>query len=329
MSIRLLHGDCLAMLPTLEADSVHACVTDPPYHLTSIVKRFGGQNAAPAKHGTDGAFARASRGFMGKQWDGGDIASRPETWAAVLRVLKPGAHLVAFGGTRTWHRMAVAIEDAGFEIRDNLAWVYGTGMPKAGGLKPGFEPIVLARKALVGTRIRNVAEYGTGALNIAACMIGSEVRTAAYTSLAPCSGNRLGEAGTAEARRGTQSDPKEYVGRWPANVVHDGSDEVEAAFAEFGEKTSPGVFSDNPAAARCEITPFTANPAPLVTLQIATATPAPPAGFSSAQKPMHPTVQVQATQPSSPRTSCAGSSNSSPRQAAPCSIRSQALVQPA
>src|SRR6185503_8875517 len=125
MSVRVLHGDCLELLPTLKV--LAACICDPPYHLTSIVKRFGGENAAPAQFGTDGAFARASRGFMGKQWDGGDIAFNVETWRLVYDALKPGAHLVAFGGTRTFHRMACAIEDAGFEIRDTLMWLYGTG----------------------------------------------------------------------------------------------------------------------------------------------------------------------------------------------------------
>jgi site-specific DNA-methyltransferase (adenine-specific) len=84
----------------MEAGSIDACVCDPPYHLTSVTKRFGKPGSAPAKHGTDGLYARQSAGFMGKQWDGGDVAYRPETWAAVLRVLKPGGHLVAFGGTR-------------------------------------------------------------------------------------------------------------------------------------------------------------------------------------------------------------------------------------
>lgn len=134
-SVRVIHDDMLAALPTVDAESIDAVVTDPPYHLTSIVKRFGGTNAAPAQHGTDGAVARATRGFMGKQWDGGDIAFRPETWAEVFRVLKPGAHLVAFSGTRTYHRMVCAIEDAGFEIRDQLAWVYASGFNKVGMLK--------------------------------------------------------------------------------------------------------------------------------------------------------------------------------------------------
>jgi DNA modification methylase len=97
------HGDCLVVLPTLDADSVDAVVTDPPYGL----------------------------GFMGKEWDGGGVAFDPATWEAVARVLKPGGHLVAFGGTRTFHRLACAIEDAGFEIRDCLSWLYGSGFPKS------------------------------------------------------------------------------------------------------------------------------------------------------------------------------------------------------
>jgi DNA modification methylase len=118
--VLLYGGDCLEILDELEANSVDSIVTDAPYHLTSIVKRFGGSNAAPAQHGTDGLYARASRGFMGKAWDGGDIAFRPETWAKVLRVLKPGGHLVAFAAPKCSHRMVCAIEDAGFEIRDGI-----------------------------------------------------------------------------------------------------------------------------------------------------------------------------------------------------------------
>jgi DNA modification methylase len=129
--VQLLHGDCLELLKTLPENSIDSVVTDPPYHLTSIVKRFGGEGAAPAQFGKDGAYARASRGFMGKTWDGGDVAFRSETWAEVLRVLKPGGHLLAFGGTRTFARMSVAIEDAGFEIRDTLMYLYGVGFPKS------------------------------------------------------------------------------------------------------------------------------------------------------------------------------------------------------
>lgn len=110
MTVDVLHGDCLAVLPTLPADSIDSCVTDPPYHLTSIVNRFGKAGSAAAVD-RDGLFKRASRGFMGKEWDGGDVAFRVETWREVFRVLKPGAHLVAFSATRTYHRMACAIED--------------------------------------------------------------------------------------------------------------------------------------------------------------------------------------------------------------------------
>lgn len=127
----LYNGDMLDILKTLPENSISTCITDPPYHLTSIVKRFGGENAAPAKYGTDGVFSRASQGFMGQSWDGGDIAFQPETWAAVYRVLKPGAYLLAFGGTRTFHRMVCAVEDAGFIPVDTIVWAHGQGFPKA------------------------------------------------------------------------------------------------------------------------------------------------------------------------------------------------------
>jgi DNA modification methylase len=135
----LYHADMRDMLKERPDNSVDSVVCDPPYHLTSIVKRFGGANAAPAQYGTDGAFARASTGFMGRTWDGGDIAFRPETWAEVLRVLKPGGHVAAFGATRGYHRMTCAIEDAGFEIRDSLAWIFGTGFPKSHDVSKGID----------------------------------------------------------------------------------------------------------------------------------------------------------------------------------------------
>lgn len=284
----------LKVLPTMAADSVHAVVCDPPYHLTSTSDRFGSATAAPAKFGTDGAYARASRGFMGQTWDGGDIAMRPETWGKVLRVMKPGAHLVAFGGSRTYHRIACAIEDAGFELRDSLMWLYGSGFPKShdvskginatllhgtartedirrmrmgdsyvpsgrgrvnydngGGskmgsekiaavreafpdldfkfttpeaaewegwgtaLKPSFEPIILARKPLAGTVAANTLLHRVGGINIDGCRV-------PYLS----------------------DETHDVRGRFPANTLHDGSDEVLEAFAAFGTKTSgkPGVM---------------------------------------------------------------------------------------
>jgi DNA modification methylase len=159
-------GDCREILPTIPDESIDSVVCDPPYEL----------------------------GFMGKAWDSTGVAYDPTVWAEVLRVLKPGGHLLAFGGTRTYHRLTVAVEDAGFEIRDCLSWLYGSGFPKshnvskainkAAGvtarqwdgwgtaLKPAWEPIVVARKPLDGTVATNILEHGTGALNIDGCRVG-------------------------------------------------------------------------------------------------------------------------------------------------------------
>src|SRR5262245_15913701 len=143
--IEIRQGDCREVLATLEAESFHACVCDPPYHLTSIVKRFRAENAAAAKsNGATGVYARSSKGFMGKTWDGGDVAFRPETWAAVYRVLKPGAHLLAFGGTRGFHRLVCAIEDAGFEIRDTIVWHYASGFPKSHNISKAIDRVPFA-----------------------------------------------------------------------------------------------------------------------------------------------------------------------------------------
>ena len=128
---RIIHGDCLAELPQLAGNSVDAVITDPPYHLTSIVKRFGKPDSKPAKHGKDGAFQRVSRGFLGHDWDGGDLAFRPEVWIECLRVLKPGGYLCAFAAPRNYDLICYAIRQAGFEIRNQLNWVFGKGLPKS------------------------------------------------------------------------------------------------------------------------------------------------------------------------------------------------------
>jgi site-specific DNA-methyltransferase (adenine-specific) len=243
MSVQILIGDARERLKELPAASIDSCVTDPPYHLTSIVKRFGAADAAPVKAGKTGAYARASRGFMGQTWDGGDVAFQPDTWAEVWRVLKPGAHLVAFSGTRTYHRMACAIEDAGFEIRDQLAWVYGSGFPKshnqAGGwgtaLKPAWEPIAFARKPLAGTVAANMAVHGTGAINIDGCRIDATDNK----TFARDAGDRSRE----QYRTGTTiggAIPTDQ-GRWPANIIHDGSAEVLAAFPTVASGTPSGI----------------------------------------------------------------------------------------
>ncbi len=150
----LYNGDMLQVLKTLDENSIDTCITDPPYHLTSIVKRFGKENSAPAKYGTDGVFSRASQGFLGQIWDGGDIAFQPETWAAVYRVLKPGAYLLAFGGTRTFHRMVCAVEDAGFIPVDTIVWAHGQGFPKALNLSKAIDRHLGAEREVSG-------EYGS------------------------------------------------------------------------------------------------------------------------------------------------------------------------
>jgi len=236
--ISVEHGDCLDVLASWPPAIIDACVTDPPYHLTEIktsAQSFGSQLA----HGRTTEQRAARTGFMGKSWDGGSIAFDPDTWRAVFRVLKPGAHLLAFGGTRTSHRMTCAIEDAGFEIRDTLCWLYGSGFPKSHNLdgdwqgwgtalKPAHEPIILARKPLIGTVAANVLAHGTGAINVDACRVVGDKsqRGERLTAL-----GRMNDDGWTP--RATQA--ADTLGRWPANVVHDGSPEVEAAFAAFGD----------------------------------------------------------------------------------------------
>jgi len=144
-------GDCIEEMQKLIDDGVQidSIVTDPPYHLTSIVKRFGSKNAAPAKD-KDGAFQRQSVGFMGKEWDGGDVAFRSDTWKLAYNLLKPGGHLLAFSASRNYHRMAVAIEDAGFEIRDQIMWIYGSGFPKSLNIGKGVDKKLGNEREVIG-----------------------------------------------------------------------------------------------------------------------------------------------------------------------------------
>jgi DNA modification methylase len=143
-------GDCKEVLRSLSDNSVDSVLTDPPYNLTSIVKRFGKEGAAPAQ---GDVYARSSGGFMGQQWDASGIAFDPELWAEVLRVLKPGGYLLAFGGTRTYHRMTCAIEDAGFEVRDSLMWVYGSGFPKSHDIGKALDKLAGAEREVLGQYI--------------------------------------------------------------------------------------------------------------------------------------------------------------------------------
>jgi site-specific DNA-methyltransferase (adenine-specific) len=198
----IIHGDCIEQMRNMPDNSVDSIVTDPPYGL----------------------------GFMGKKWD----ALPPgEEWAIeCLRVLKPGGHVLAFGGTRTWHRLAVAIEDAGFEIRDSLYWLYGSGFPKSHdvgkstgdpkwsgwgtALKPATEPIVMARKPFPGTVAANVQTWGTGAINIDGSRIGAGDPRPLRISKSEDSTGILGDG-----LNGSYASGETNMGRWPANVVLD------------------------------------------------------------------------------------------------------------
>ena len=234
----LLNGDCIEEMQKLIDDGVQvdSVVTDPPYHLTSIVKRFGKEDSAPAQFGTDGAYARASKGFMGKEWDGGDIAFRPETWELALKLLKPGGHLLAFSASRNYHRMAVAIEDAGFEIRDQMMWLYGSGFPKSlnigdgwgTALKPAHEPIVMARKFIEGTNKQNKEKYGTGGLNIDGCRIETNPEVDDMHRVVDRKPRNDDKVWT-NKNSGFKNENNIYTGvreegRFPANVMHGGLD---------------------------------------------------------------------------------------------------------
>lgn len=249
MQHRVIHGDCTLVLRQLARERllVDAVCTDAPYHLASIVARLGQPDSAPIQSGTTGVYARSSQGFMGQQWDGGDVAFRADTWRRVFDVMKPGAYLVAFAATKGYHRMACAIEDAGFEIRDMLSWLYGTGFPKSHNLdgehegkgtalKPAVEPIVLAQKPISeGSVERNVARWGVGAINIDACRIHAEdAQGGSYTVKRFAPGADVNKSGAWKQDAAFTGEMK--LGRWPANVLHDGSEQVLEAFAAYGER---------------------------------------------------------------------------------------------
>lgn len=223
---RIEAGSALEVIPRLvdEGVVVDSVVTDPPYHLTARTSRFGKVGSAPPQYGRDGAMGRLSKGFMGKQWDGGDVAFRPETWATIGTIMRPGAFLLVFGGTRTYHRMTCAIEDAGFVIQDCIMWMYGTGFPKRRDmLKPAYEPIVVAYKP-GGNRMMQIDE----------CRIGTteNLNGGAYAEVGGRSESPAIHGGSGLATPG-KTVGKPFVqppGRWPANICHDGSDEVVSMF---------------------------------------------------------------------------------------------------
>ena len=206
------NAESLEHLKTLEDNRFDSCVTDPPYHLASILKRFGpgqkGINNKDEKEGRNGPYHRAAKGFMGQTWDGGDIAFNKDFWKEVYRVMKPGAVLLSFAATRNYHRMAVAVEDAGFEIFDMINWMYGSGFPKRKNyLKPGHEPIVMARKGV------------NKSLNIDESRVpGYEWDTTKNRREPKKHKEAIYKLGLKKTGTGEKIE-----GRYPANVIHDGS----------------------------------------------------------------------------------------------------------
>jgi DNA modification methylase len=281
-------GDCLDELKELPDNSVDAIVSDPPYGLSKEPDM-----AEVLRHWLAGDdYKHKGKGFMGKTWD--SFVPGPSVWRECLRVLKPGGYLVSFFGTRTYDMGTLAIRLAGFEVRDQLAWVYGSGFPKShdvakavhahitcGGsspkkrrqaemgesytlgdtagligveraqervrssarpidsdmlhsdarswqgwgtaLKPAWEPICLARKPLIGTVAANVLEHGTGALNIDGCRVPGAYETRDRDNSGGASMFGTGAGGGAFVPAN---------GRWPANLIHDGSDEVVGLFPD-------------------------------------------------------------------------------------------------
>lgn len=272
---QILNGDCLERLKTLPDNSMDSIVTDPPYGLK----------------------------FMGKKWDY-DVPA-VEVWEECLRVLKPGGHLLAFSGTRTQHRMACRIEDAGFDLRDMVtflydtsetakalieslspeqikmldatfgrdsmaAWAYGSGFPKSHNLdgdwqgwgtalKPAIEPVTVARKPFKGTVAANVLEHGTGAFNIDGGRVAAEAggrplrEVAALRDDVEYKGNALagrvnGSLASSRAAGTTE------IGRWPANLIHDGSDAIQRLFPENAGAAAPVKGTESSAASSGKVT---------------------------------------------------------------------------
>jgi site-specific DNA-methyltransferase (adenine-specific) len=215
----VLRGDCVEVMRTLPSDSIDAIVTDPPYGID----------------------------FMGKEWDGFGAPLGFQTWTEqwareAFRVLKPGGHLLAFGGTRMYHRLASGVEDAGFEVRDMMSWLYGSGFPKSHNLKgewegwgtalkPAQEPIVVARKPLIGTVAENVLAHGTGAINIDASRIGTTDKFG---------GGAKGTSGFAGGYEHDGWAPGSADGRWPANILFD--EEAAAVLDEQSGNRPGGSF---------------------------------------------------------------------------------------
>ena len=216
----IINGNNIEELKKFDDNYFDSIVTDPPYEI----------------------------GFMGKSWDASGIANNPEMWSECLRVLKPGGYLLSFSATRTYHRMAVAIEDSGFEVRDMIEWVYGSGFPKSlnihkqnglcpegwgTALKPAHEPICMARKPLAESTVaQNVLKYGTGGINI------DESRVEANEELGR-NNNARTEGTSYVVQKETMRIDNSNGKRFPANLIHDNSEEVRECFPETGKGGHP------------------------------------------------------------------------------------------
>jgi len=261
--VTLYQGDCIEVMRTLPDNSVHAVVTDPPYGLEFMGKDW--DSFKPTSSHAEARTRRAnevtpkgqghttSAGAFLAAGVNGYTAGIPfqlwcQEWATeALRVLKPGGYMIAFGGSRTWHRLAAAVEDSGFEIRDSIAWLYGSGFPKSRNLegdwegwgtalKPAFEPIVVARKPLGQTVAANMAEHGTGAIHIAASRVGDGSESKPRDGEASAD-RRYTEEGAVNlaALPGVRNGSPD--GRWPANVLLEQS-QADALDEQTGILTS-------------------------------------------------------------------------------------------
>lgn len=253
----LHHGDSRTVLASYPDNHFDSIVCDPPYGLSKEPDMV-----EVLRHWLAGDdYEHTGGGFMGKSWD--SFVPGPALWKECLRVLKPGGHMLAFFGTRTQDMGTLSIRLAGFEIRDSIAWVYGSGFPKSRNigndvdgmdgwgtaLKPALEPITVARKPLIGTVAANVITHGTGALNIDACRV-------APTGERLGGGDESGKASKPEGWARPWMDDPDHVaahnakitanvekaselGRWPANLIHDGSDEVVKLFPANAGASAP------------------------------------------------------------------------------------------
>lgn len=258
----LRHGDCLEVMRTLADNSVDSVVTDPPYGIRFMGKAWDGQDierraaerraaASSDPQATDKGGHKSTAAEAGK-YDLSPLAmlafqAFSEDWAReAFRVLKPGGYLLTFASTRTYHRMTCGVESAGFEIRDQIGWCFGSGFPKShngpwGGtaLKPAWEPICVARKPLIGTVDQNWKEHGTGALNIDGCRVATnpDVDDPRLGGVGAWTTTKQQSGDTVSLPRGTVASSP--LGRWPANLIHDGSAEVVAQFPAQAGAAAP------------------------------------------------------------------------------------------